>query len=34
MLLRDFLASETENSTFIVWGSRNKPIYVLGCYTF
>jgi len=34
MLLRDLLAGETENWTFVVWGSWNKPICVLGCYTF
>ena len=34
MLLRDLLAGETENWTFVVWGSWNKPICVLRCYKF
>ena len=34
MLLRDVLAGETENWTFVVWGSWNKPLCVLGCYKF
>jgi len=34
MLLRDLLAGETENWTFVVWDSWNKPIWVLGCYKF
>jgi len=29
MILRDLLAGETENWTFVVWVSWNKPIYVL-----
>jgi len=32
--LRDLLAGETENWTFVVWGSWNKPICVLGSYKF
>ena len=34
MLLRNLLASETENSAFVVWGSWNKPIWVLRCCMF
>jgi len=34
MLLRDLLAGETENRTFLVWGSWNKPICFLVCYMF
>jgi len=34
MLFRDLLAGETENWTFAVWNSSNKPICVLGCYKF
>jgi len=34
MLLRDLLAGEIENWTFVVWGSWNKPICALGCYKF
>jgi len=29
-----WMGTETENWTFVVWGSWNKPICVLGCYTF
>jgi len=32
--MRLILAGETENWAFIVWGSWNKPICVLGCYKF
>jgi len=32
MLLRDLLTGETENWTFVVWGSWNKPTCVLGCF--
>jgi len=34
MLLRDLLAGETENLTFVVWGSWNKPLCLLGCCKF
>jgi len=34
MLLQDLLVGETENWTFVVWGSWNKPICVLECYNF
>jgi len=34
MLLRDLLAGETENWTFVVWSSWNKSICVLGGYKF
>jgi len=36
MLLREllFLFSEEENRTFVVWGSWNKSLCVLGCYKF
>jgi len=34
ILLRDLLVGETENLTYVVWGSWNKPTCVLGCYKF
>jgi len=34
MLLRDLFAGETENRTFVVWGSWNKLLCVLGWYKF
>jgi len=34
MLLRELIAGETENWTFVVWGSWNKPLCVFGCYKF